>query len=473
MLTRFGAAAAIFALAGCASRPTVQGTLDAAQQAMGNPNSIRYTGTGMNGFYGQALTAGKEWPRREMTKYVRTLNYEQRSASDEMSFAQPVFGGQQQATFVNGDKAWSVTPAGANPQNAQAELRQLQIWLSPHGFLRAARAAKDATIATDASGSSTITFSDGKHKIAGTIANKLVTKVSTLVGDPVTGDTELTASYGGYKVFGNAQAPTKITQTQGGFPTWEVAVSDVDVNPSVNLAVPENVANAPLPAVNVVSTRLAPGVWYFTGGSHHSLAVEFPEYVAVIEAPQNEARSLAVIAEVHKVIPAKPINYVISTHHHFDHSGGLRTYVAEGATVVTHASNKAYFEKTFAAPSLIEPDEQSSALKKAKIEPVGEKWVLKGGLQTLEVYSTKGDTHSDELLVVYLPVSGILVEADSYSPPPLPAPGAPPATPAPPAPNAVTLWDNIQRLKLNVRTIAPIHGRGTVPMAEFAMSIGK
>jgi glyoxylase-like metal-dependent hydrolase (beta-lactamase superfamily II) len=243
------------------------------------------------------------------------------------------------------------------------------------------------------------------------------------------------------------------------------------VNPTTaaSLAVPDNVAAAPagVPAVNVVSTRIANGVWYFTGGSHHSVAVEFPEYVAVVEAPQNAARSTAVIEEIHKVIPGKPINYVISTHHHFDHAGGLVTYVAEGATVVTHASNKAFFEKAFAG--------QKAALKKAKVEPVGEKWVLKGGPQTLEVYSTHGDDHTDELLVVYLPATGILVEADSWSPAALPVAGSPEALtpPPPPAANALVLWDNIERLKLNVRMIAPIHGRGAVPFAEFALAMGK
>ena len=79
----------------------------------------------MNAFFGQALTAGQEWPRREMSSYTRSINYEQRSARDEMNFAQPTFGGQQQNTQVNGDKAWNVGPNGPAPQLATAEERQL------------------------------------------------------------------------------------------------------------------------------------------------------------------------------------------------------------------------------------------------------------------------------------------------------------------------------------------------------------
>jgi glyoxylase-like metal-dependent hydrolase (beta-lactamase superfamily II) len=228
------------------------------------------------------------------------------------------------------------------------------------------------------------------------------------------------------------------------------------------------VQSATAPPVKVDTARLSDGVWFLSGGSHHSLVVEFNDYITVIEAPLNEERSLAVIAEAKKLVPNKPIKYLISTHHHFDHSGGLRTYVAEGATVVTHESNKAFFEKTFQAPSTLVPDAQSKSSKPATFQTISDKWVLTDGKQNVEVYATQGDLHTDELLVVYLPGPKILVEADAYSPGP---PDAPPPSPAPP--NAVNLFANIQRLKLNVATIAPIHGRGAVQFAEFRKFVGK
>ena len=110
------AAGLAFTMAGCSSPRDAASVLRDAQQAMGNVNSIQYSGTGMNAFFGQALTAGEEWPRREMSSYTRTINYEQRSARDEMNFAQPTFGGQQQNAQVNGDKAWNVGPNGPAPQ---------------------------------------------------------------------------------------------------------------------------------------------------------------------------------------------------------------------------------------------------------------------------------------------------------------------------------------------------------------------
>ena len=103
------------------------------------------------------------------------------------------------------------------------------------------------------------------------------------------------------------------------------------------------------------------------------------------------------------------------------------------------------------------------------IQPVSDKYVITDqGKQTIEVYPNDGDTHTKEYTFIYLPASKILVEADAFSPGPADAP--PPATPPP---NAVKLYDEIQRLKLNVATIAPIHGRGPVPIAELAKAIGK
>jgi glyoxylase-like metal-dependent hydrolase (beta-lactamase superfamily II) len=142
--------------------------------------------------------------------------------------------------------------------------------------------------------------------------------------------------------------------------------------------------------------------------------------------------------------------------------------VAEGATVVTHQSNVPYFEKTVMAPATLVPDAQAKNPKPPTFQGVADKYVLTDGKQTIEVYATAGDTHTNEYTLIYLPGPRILVEADAYSPGP---PDAPP--PATPPPNAVKLYDEIQRLKLNVATIAPIHGRGAVPIAELKKFVAK
>jgi len=459
----------VVALAACSSPKTATSVLQGAQTALGTSTSLRYAGSGSNGNFGQALTAGEAWPLRNLSSYSRAINFEQRSAQDDINFAEPVFGGQQQVQVVNGDKAWNVGPNGPAPQPAAAEERQLNIWMTPQGFVMAGLAATDATLA-EGEGSSTVTFTAmGKYKLEGMIdANNHVTSVKTMVANPVLGDTALVATYSDYKDFNGVQFPGRIAITEDGSPIWDLTITEVTTNAAPDLAVPEAVQAAVVPPVQVVSTMLAPGVWHLTGGSHHSLVVEFADYMAVIEAPLTEERSMAVIAEAKTLVPNKPIQYLLTTHHHFDHTGGLRTYVAEGATIVTHQSNVAYFEKAAMAPATIMADMQAKSPKQPMFQGVSEKYSITDGNQTIDVYPTTGDTHTNEYTLIYLPKSRILVEADAFSPGPADAP-----VPAMPPPNAVTLNDQIKALNLNVATIAPIHGRGAVPIAELRKFIGQ
>jgi glyoxylase-like metal-dependent hydrolase (beta-lactamase superfamily II) len=470
-MTRAGLFATGLALAVACSAPpkTATSVLQDAQKALGDVKTIQFSGTGMSAFVGQALAAGEPWPARELSAFTETINYDQKSAKVDLSFAQPTFGGQQQNTAVNGDKAWNVGPNGPAPQLAAAEQRQLMIWLTPHGFVKAGLAATDAML----SGSETapvVSFTTmGKYKMVGTFdSQNLLTKIETKRPDPVLGDAEVVATFSDYQDNGGVKFPSKIAISEGGFPSWELNTTKVTANGAADLPVPDTVASATVPPVQVASTKIADGVWHVAGGSHHSVLVQFKDYVAVIEAPLSEERSLAVIAEAKRLVPDKPIKYLLTTHHHFDHTGGLRTYAAQGATIVTDDSNVAYFEKTLTAPATIVPDSQAKNPQKAVFQAVSDKWVLTDGQQTIEVYPTDGDTHTKEYTLIYLPKSKILVEGDAWSPGPANAP--PPPTPAP---NAVKLYDDVQKLKLNVTTIAPIHGRGAVPFAELAKAIGK
>jgi len=177
------------------------------------------------------------------------------------------------------------------------------------------------------------------------------------------------------------------------------------------------------------------------------------------------------IAEVHKLAPNKPIKYVVNTHNHFDHLGGVRTFVAEGTTVIAPASNVAYYHKVFLMPHTLNPDKLSQSGKQANIEGVHTKRVLTDGTQTVELYVIPIKGHSDAMIVAYMPKNKLLVEADAYVPGPLNAPAS--AKPDPYfLPFTLDLYDRIQRLKLDVGPIAPLHGRMT-SMAEMLRMIGK
>jgi glyoxylase-like metal-dependent hydrolase (beta-lactamase superfamily II) len=190
--------------------------------------------------------------------------------------------------------------------------------------------------------------------------------------------------------------------------------------------------------------------------------------LAAVEAPNNEERSLAVIAEVKRLAPDKPIKYLINTHHHFDHSGGIRTYVAEGAIIITSAGNKAYYQKAWKAPRTLDPDTLAQSPKKPSFIEVKDKYVLTDGTRSLELYRTQGDTHNASLLFGYLPKEKILIEADDFTPE---APDAPAMVPL-----ALglgnNLYDNITRRKLDVMTIAPLHG-SPAPYTDFIKALGK
>jgi glyoxylase-like metal-dependent hydrolase (beta-lactamase superfamily II) len=230
--------------------------------------------------------------------------------------------------------------------------------------------------------------------------------------------------------------------------------------------VPADVASAKPPEVTVTSEPLAPGVHYLRGGSHHSIAIEQVDHVVVVEAPQSEARSLAVIAKIKETIPGKPIRYLVNTHHHFDHSGGLRTYVDEGATIVTHQSNKAFYERAWAAPRSLAPDRLAQSKKAATFETVGDAHTLTDGKRAIQIHRLSGNGHNDGFQGVYLPAEKILVQVDAWAPT---AANVPP--PAAPSPFAVNLLENIERLKLDVSQIASLHGPRVATFAEFAAAM--
>jgi glyoxylase-like metal-dependent hydrolase (beta-lactamase superfamily II) len=273
--------------------------------------------------------------------------------------------------------------------------------------------------------------------------------------------------------------PGHIVQRQGGFPVLDIKITKTDTNnPYEIFPVPDAVMRAfapstspgpgaPPAAPKVDITKIGDGVYYLAGESHHSVAVEFRNYVALVECPLGDARADAVIAAVKRNIPRKPIRYVVNTHHHFDHSGGLRACVAEGATILTEAENKPYYEKVWAMPHTISPDRLAKMPKPRKplIEPVITKRVLSDGRQSLEIYQMEGSNHDASMLFAYVPRAKVLVEADAYTP------GAPNAPPTPPTKETLVLNDNVERLKLDVQQIAPIHGR-LVTIQEFRRAVG-
>jgi glyoxylase-like metal-dependent hydrolase (beta-lactamase superfamily II) len=343
--------------------------------------------------------------------------------------------------------------------------------MTPQGFVKAAL-THEVTLSHQTQRRRQLTLLSFKLEdgtpVIGTINDQnQVERVESRLQSPILGDMLVQNNFLNYRDFNGVPFPTQILVNQGGYETLEVLVTDVQANPTDRLKVPPQALQTKAEPPHVVVQPVAEGVWFLTGGSHNSVAVEFRDYVAVIEAPLDEERSMAVIGEIHRLAPGKQIRYVVNTHHHFDHSGGLRAYVAEGATVITHESNRRFYDLAFEAERKLFPDRLSKSDQHARMETVAEDYVLRNGSRAMEIHLIEENLHSGDLLMVYLPRERLLVEADAFSPA---DPGT--AAPAAPSPFALNLYENIQRLKLDVAQIAPIHGR-IVPWAEFLKAIGK
>jgi glyoxylase-like metal-dependent hydrolase (beta-lactamase superfamily II) len=439
--------------------------------------TVVYSGSGNDFAIGQAYNGSSPWPKFIDKSYTRAIDFQapaSRMDRIRMQGEDPPHGGGQQPVRGEQPQNQTIIVSATTPW-----VQQLEIWMMPHAFLRAAM-ARNATVKSqtmDGKRYTVLSFmGDNKAAVNGYVNDQnLVERVETWIDNPVLGDMLFEALYTNYKDVGGVKFPTRIVQKQGGYPILDLTVNEVKPNAPVSIQAPQGRGAPPAAAPAAVSAapseKLAEGVYLILGG-YASIAVDFKDYIVVIEGPQSEERASAIIAETKRLIPNKAIRYVVNTHQHFDHAGGLRTFAAEGATVVTHEVHRPYYERIFALPHTLSPDKLAESKKKPAFETMTEKKVLTDGNHVIELHHLQGSGHNEGLLVAYLPKEKILVEADAYNPPP--QVDAPVAVPI--SPYTANLVTNLERLKLDVETIIPIHyaadGR-KVTRAELMRAAGR
>ena len=344
-------------------------------------NSVTYYGSGANYNLGQNNNANYPWPRVNVNDYRRTIDFTKPALlSTGQTFNVPVTGGPA-----------ALAPFTQNIQSTNpAWAQQLEIWVSPWGFLKGAQqfnaTARRRGDVTELSFDAPVKAPGGQpYRVVGHVnRDNLVTRVDTWLENPVFGDMLVSTEYSDYRDSMGLKYPSAIVQTRGGWPTFDAQILGANANPA-NLAAlmtppappgggggPPPGGGAPPAPPAAASERLANGVYRITGG-YVALAVEFNDHILIFEpAGQNEARSQAIIAEAKRVIPGKPIRYGVLSHHHFDHTSGIGAVVAEGITIVTHEANKEFFENALSGPRTLAPDAMAKAGKKAVVETVGD-----------------------------------------------------------------------------------------------------
>jgi glyoxylase-like metal-dependent hydrolase (beta-lactamase superfamily II) len=385
---------------------------------------LEFTASGWEGCLGQPWRIDAGWARWELTGYRRVLDFDaglsvhsaqRRAGLDPERIggcgAQPMAAATPQQSSITPQSPWA---------------NQLALWLTPQGFLELA-ADNNATVAANAGGW-TVSFSKTESAVTYPFnghfnAELLPERIETRIDNTVYGDMLVEAEFSGYRDFGGVMFPAHLVHKQGGFAVLDLTIDAVTPNTTASAEAPQRQGGGPggggggggqAPALPTGVAEIGPGI-FVSHGAYQGVFVEFDGYSVVIDGLQSDARAAELIAQVKEAIPGKPIRYVISTHNHFDHASGLRAFVAEGATIVTHNVNVDFFKEALANPRTLE-NADPQPMPPADIMGVGDFFALSDENQQIHLHRLMGDTHADDMLIAYLPSIKAIVEADVLQP---------------------------------------------------------
>ena len=458
---------AVAALGGCTQLTPDQQILEDAAVALGGRDRVEAVsnlsieGDGVLGNLGQDMTPEATTQTFTISGYTRRVDLTT-GRSRTVQTRTPTFtyfrgqDPQPQEFGVDGEVGYDVAPDGSATRSSSGAARDRRAAIYHHPITSVHAALDPASTLANArtlDGESLVdvTTADAlSFTLAIDDGTKLPSRVTSLAHHDNLGDVTLETSFAAYEEIDGLMLPTRLTTSTAGYRTAEITVTAQSVNAEVgDLAAPTDAASAepatgPGP-IDIVVEELAPGIWLLAGQSHHSVLVEFSDHLMLFEAP-NEARTLAVIARARELVPDKPLTQLVNSHHHFDHSGGIRAAVSEGLTIITQAANGAFYRDLVDRPRTIAPDALARNPQPLTLETVDDEMTLEDDAMTVHLYHIAGNPHADSLLMAYFPREQILVQADPFSPG------------RPLQPFAANLLDNIERRGLRVARIAPIHG---------------
>ena len=244
----------------------------------------------------------------------------------------------------------------------------------------------------------------------------LLSKYETLGTDVFAGDVVNEFIFTGYRSENGKLVPTGRLERRGGDITNDFKVLDVVINAPLtdaNFKLREGLKMQGPPPAAAATTKYADTIYTVNAGGYNVLVVGFKDHVFVMEAPNGDATSRQAIAEIKKLFPEKPIKYVAVTHHHDDHAGGIRPYIAEGATIIGLPGERTFFEKVTKSTFTIDPDALTLNPQPLKWESIaGGKRTLTDGTTTVELIDIGPGGHTDEMLVAFLPNERMVFQGD-------------------------------------------------------------